>query len=158
MFSNDPALVDVKNIVIYWPSSTKYIFKNTCLDLNHDLFNLFVIFISRVCHWIVQMDLFVLLFRQDVSKLIDWNEHCYYKYVFQNLSLFYQTMLFKYPSVLSRFCLPTKGLTAIISVLQNYRAGQRIYFTMICIQNKWIYILLHIIILIPLTNNILFVL
>ena len=60
----------------------KYIFKNTCLDLYHDPFNLFVIFISRACHWIVQMDRFVLLFRQDVSKIIDWNEYCNYEYVF----------------------------------------------------------------------------
>ena len=76
----------LKHRVICWPSSMKLIFKNTCVDLYHDPFNLFVnLFVNFIrwsCHWIVQMDLFVLLFRQDVSKLIDWNEYCYYEYVF----------------------------------------------------------------------------
>ena len=48
----------------------------------HDPFDLFAIFIRRACHWIVQMDHFVLLFRQVASKLIDWNEYCYHDYLF----------------------------------------------------------------------------
>ena len=48
----------------------KYIFKNTCLDLYHDPFNLFVIFISRACHWIVQMDRFVYYSDKMSQKLL----------------------------------------------------------------------------------------